>query len=293
MEEIINEISKETLEELKKAGKLPFPLYYKEVFNKIAYDRKIIDSLNPKLLELNKSFDEELLEKTHETLTHINETSKEIKNSSKEIVEEIEETSPDEVKEMIIKYSADLIGKITKMEEKIRSLEGELDKAYKELLIDPLTKVYNRKALEKDLKEILEKGKDRDLDLIVAMIDIDDFKRINDEYGHLVGDFVLIKIAQIIKSMIRKTDKLYRYGGDEFIIVFNRSVLINAERSIERIIEKINRTALKYKDHLIKVTISVGIAEHRKGDTLETLIKKADDALYRVKSAEKNGYNIY
>jgi diguanylate cyclase len=278
---------------LKKADKLPFPLYYKEVFNKIAYDKNIIDSLNPKLLLLNKTLDEKLIEKTQETMAHINEASKEIKSSTQEIVEEIEETDAEEVKEIVIKYSADLINKINKMEHKIRELESELDKAYKELLIDPLTKVYNRKALEKDLKELLKYGKDKDLDLIVAIVDVDDFKHINDRYGHLVGDFVLVKLAQIMKSMIRNTDKIYRYGGDEFIIVFNRATLISAEKSIERIIHKISRTALKYKDELIKVTISVGIAEHRKGDTIETLIKKADDALYRVKSSDKNGYNTY
>jgi len=179
------------------------------------------------------------------------------------------------------------------MEEKIYELESELDKAYKELLIDPLTKVYNRKAFEKDLNKILTHGKSKDLDLIVAIIDVDDFKKINDTYGHLVGDFVLIKLAQFMKSLIRNTDKVYRIGGDEFIIVFNRSTLQNAQKSIERIISKISRTSLKYKDHIIKVTISVGIAAHKKGDTIESLLKRADKALYKVKSNNKNGYNTY
>ena len=293
MEEIILKISKKTLDELKRAGKLPFPLYYKEVFNKIAYDENIIDNLNPKLLCLSPSINEILIEKTHETLSHINSTSKEIKNHSQEIIEEINETAADEIKESVIRFSADLIDKINKMEEKISELESELNKAYKELLIDPLTRVYNRKALEKDLKEVLGKGKERDLDLIIAIVDIDDFKLINDKYGHLVGDFVLVKLAQIMKSLIRKTDKVYRYGGDEFVIVFNRSTLLNAQKSIERIVNKISKTALKYKDNLIKVTISVGIAAHKKGDTIESLIKRADEALYRMKSKGKNGYNTY
>ncbi len=293
MEELILKISQKTLKELEKAKKLPFPLYYKEVFNKIAYDEGIIDNLNPKLLCLEPSIHEIFLEKTHEALNHINHTSKEIKNHSKEIIEEINEVSADEIKEMVIKFSAELIDKITKMEEKINELEKELEKAYKELLIDPLTRVFNRKALEKDLKEILKKGKDKDLDLVVAIVDIDNFKQINASYGHLIGDFVLVKLAQIIKALVRKTDRIYRYGGDEFIIVFNRSTLLNAQKSIERIINKISKTTLKYKDNLIKITVSAGIATHKRGDNIEDIIKRADEALYKVKIKSKNGYNTY
>jgi len=272
---------------------LPFPFYYKEVFVKIAYDKGVLESLNPKLLCLEPQIQEELFQKTQETLFNINQTSKDIKNSSKEIIEEIDSIDLEEIKETILKFGVDLINKISKMEEKIYELESELDKAYKELLIDPLTKVYNRKAFEKDLNKILTHGKSKDLDLIVAIIDVDDFKNINDTYGHLVGDFVLIKLAQFMKSLIRNTDKVYRIGGDEFIIVFNRSTLQNAQKSIERIISKISRTSLKYKDHIIKVTISVGIAAHKKGDTIESLLKRADKALYKVKSNNKNGYNTY
>ncbi|GAB6044699.1 hypothetical protein JCM11957_02970 [Caminibacter profundus] len=293
MEEIIYEISQKTLDELKKAGKLPFPFYYKEVFVNIAYDKGILNNLNPKILCLEPQVQEELFQKTHETLFHITKTSKDIKDSSKEIIEEIESTDSEEIKETILKFGVDLINKINKMEEKIQELEAELDKAYKELLIDPLTKVYNRKAFEKDLNKILTHGKNKDLDLILTIIDADNFKTINDTYGHLVGDFVLIKLAQFMKSLIRKTDKVYRIGGDEFIIVFNRSTLQNAQKIIERIINKISRTSLKYKDHIIKVTISVGIAAHKKGDTIESLLKRADKALYRVKSSNKNGYNTY
>ncbi len=293
MEELVKEIYKKTIEDLKKAGKLPFPLYYKEVFSKIAYDEDVIDSLNPKLLCMQPSIGETLLNATNATLNDITETSKNIKNDSQLIIEEIEEASPEEIKENVIKFSASLIEKINNMEKKIEMLEGELDKAYKDLLIDPLTKAYNRKALEKDLNELIVVGHEKDLDLVIAIIDIDDFKHINDRYGHLVGDFVLIKLVQIMKSLLRKTDKVYRYGGDEFIIVFNRSTLLNAQKSVERIIKKISKTALRYKENLIKITISAGLAKHSKGDSIEDLIKKADNTMYQVKKDSKNGYNTF
>ncbi|WP_457559970.1 GGDEF domain-containing protein [Caminibacter sp.] len=293
MEELVKEIFNKTVNDLQKAGKLPFPLYYKEVFNRVAYDMNVIDELNPKLLCLQPSLNEIIMEKTQKTLEHISNTSKNLKNNSQMIIEEIEEASPDEIKEEVIRFSVDLIEQINKMENKIQELENELQKAYEELHMDPLTKVYNRKALEKDLKEVLEKGKEKDLDLVLAIVDIDDFKSINDKFGHLVGDFVLIKLTQIMKNLLRKSDKIYRFGGDEFIIVFNRSTLLNAQKSIERIVSKISKTALKYKDNLIKITISVGIAQHQKGDTLDSLIKKADEALYEVKKNNKNGYNTF
>ena len=292
MEELVREISKETLDSIEKSGKLPFPLYYKEVFNKISFDKKIIDNINPKLLCLKPSFDERFLIEVEDSIHTVSNTTKDIKNNSKEIIEEIEDIDSDEIKTIVLNFTIDLMSKINKMEEKIQSLEAELDRTYKELLIDPLTKAYNRKALEKDLLEILKYGKDKDLDLVVAMIDLDDFKIINDKYGHIVGDFVLIKICEIIKSLIRKTDKLYRYGGDEFVIVFNRSNIFNAKKSIERIIEKISKTKLKYKDNLIEISISAGLTSHKKGDTLESIIKRADEALYKVKNSTKNGYNI-
>ena len=139
--------------------------------------------------------------------------------------------------------------------------------------------------------EILEKGKNRDLDLCIAILDLDDFKGINDTFGHLVGDFVLIKFVQIVKSLIRKTDKIYRYGGDEFIIIFNRSTPLNATKTIERILNKIDKTKLKYKDYLIKLTVSAGITCHKKGDDVESIIKRADEALYEAK-VTKNEYKV-
>jgi len=292
MEELIKQISKETLQDLKKAKKPPYPLYYKDVFNNIASRKGLIEQLNPKLLCMTPTLDEMILAKTAQAVDEIADKTKEIKTDSREIIDEVSVADAEEVKEMVIKFSANLIEKVNQMEERISELQAELDRAYKELLMDPLTKVYNRKALEKDLKAILEKGKDRNLDLVVAIVDIDNFKEVNDKYGHLVGDFVLIKLSDTMKSLIRKTtDKIYRYGGDEFVIVFNRSTLQNAIMSIKRIVYKIYRTTLKYKEKYIKITISAGITEHRAGDTLETILRRADEALYKAK-VEKNDYKI-
>jgi len=291
IEELIYEVCKESLNELKEVKKLPYPLYYKEVFNSILEEKGILNQINPKLLCVNNDINEILILNTKNTIEFVQNKSKDIKSNTQNIIEEIKEENPELLKEQIIKFSAYLLKNIEEMEEKIRELESELDKAYKELLIDPLTRIYNRKALERDLIEILEKGKDKDLDLVVAIIDLDNFKYINDSYGHLVGDFVLIKFVKIIKSLIRSNDKIYRYGGDEFVIVFNRSTVVHAVKSIERIINKISKTKLKYNDYIIPLSISVGITQHKKGDIVESLIKRAYNALYEAK-ATKNTYKV-
>lgn len=291
MEETIKKISKETLNELNKADKLPYPFYYKEVFNSIAKEMKLLEQLNPKLLCINPSINETILEATRKTLNHVQNTSKSIKISSENIVEEINEANPEEIREIVIKFSAFLINNIDKMENKIKALESELDKAYKDLLIDPLTKAYNRKALNKDFLQILPKKQNKDLDLALAIIDLDNFKYINDTYGHLVGDFVLIKFVQIMKKLTRTSDKIYRYGGDEFIIVFNRTHLNFAIKTIERIIDKIRKIKLQYKENLISFRVSAGITSHKKGDNIDTFIQRADEALYEAKQA-KDGYKV-
>jgi len=290
MEEMIGKISQKTLEELKKANKSPYPLYYKNVFVSLAKKEGVFDELNPKLLCVEPDINEAILSKTVKTIKEVNNVSKEIKQDSESLIEEVAPLQIDEIKETIMQFSAGLFQKVNKLEETVHSLEAELDKAYKELLIDPLTKVYNRKALTKDLNEILEKGQEKDLDLVIAIVDLDFFKEINDKYGHLVGDFVLIKIADIIRKMIRKENRVYRYGGDEFVIVFNRMTLEQVRPIIQRIVKKIENTLLKYKDDFIKVTVSIGLTQHKKGDTFDEIIKRADSALYKAK-VDRNGFS--
>ena len=291
MEELIQEIFEKTIEELKKAHKPPYPLYYRNIFISLTKEKGIFEQLNPRLLCVDESPNEQVLSKTLNAINTVSEVSKEIKKDSEMLIEEVAPMQIDDIKDTILQFSTGLMEKVRRLEETVRSLETELDKAYKELLIDPLTKAFNRKALEKDLNEILNIGKNNDLNLVVAVVDLDNFKEINDRYGHLVGDFVLVKIVEKIKKLIRKENKVYRYGGDEFIIVFNRTDIETAKHIIERIIHKIDKTLLKYKDELIKVTVSIGLTKHHAGDDFETIIKRADDALYEAKK-NKNMFAI-
>ncbi|MEO1928667.1 MAG: GGDEF domain-containing protein [Nautiliaceae bacterium] len=280
MEEIILKISQKVLEELKKAHKAPYPFYsfyYRNVFVELAKKEGIFDELNPKLMCIDE-FNEEFLNKTALNIKEISTISKEIKEHSKEFVEKIEPIEVDEIKALILKFSGSLIDKINKLEHTICELEKELNKAYKELLIDPLTRVYNSKALRKFLNE-----KINDSNFILAIVDLDEFKKVNEIYGHLVGDFVLIKIAEILKNFLKKGEIVCRYGGNEFVIIFNCTSINDAKKVMKNTLEKINKTSFKYKEDFIKLSLSGGMTVCKKGYDADSFLQKADEALREAK----------
>ena len=122
------------------------------------------------------------------------------------------------------------------------------------------------------------------------IMDIDHFKKINDTYGHLVGDRVLIAVAKSILHCLRPTDMPVRYGGEEFTIFLPGTSIENAKIVGERLRASIEsmKIQLPDQDDSISVTISVGFTERKDGDTVETIIKRADDALYYAKEAGRN-----
>jgi diguanylate cyclase (GGDEF)-like protein len=158
----------------------------------------------------------------------------------------------------------------------------------KESNIDPLTKLYNKRALIKDMENILDFGKDKDLDLALIIFDLDDFKKINDTYGHIAGDKTLIYIGKVLKGALRKETKTYRFGGEEFVVMLNRVDIQEAKRTADRMLKTISESKLIYKNNTIQITMSGGITSHKAGDTIDSIIERADKALYEAKSAGKN-----
>jgi len=147
--------------------------------------------------------------------------------------------------------------------------------------IDPLTKALNRRALMTKLKLYVSAG----VPVSVMMLDIDNFKRINDTYGHLTGDKVLKELSEIIEKSLRSGDFVGRYGGEEFLIVLPRTNKETAFKVAERIRRKIERHRFPVPE---PVTVSIGVADSREGESLEELISLADERLYRAKRSGKN-----
>lgn len=158
-----------------------------------------------------------------------------------------------------------------------------INKLVKSNRYDSLTNVYNRGRFNRDYNKLMKKNHS---DFALVMLDIDDFKSINDNFGHNVGDAVLINVCNIIKNVIGQKRELYRYGGEEFIIIFNEeekeSVLVVSER-IRRNIE-----AMVLKEN-ISVTISIGVAFSNESRIYGVdILKKADQNLYKSKTSGKN-----
>lgn len=168
-------------------------------------------------------------------------------------------------------------------------VEGQLFKEQAQK--DGLCQIYNRYYLQKLLEQKLDSARRKNTSISLLMLDIDDFKYVNDHYGHLVGDIVLQQIASILKSSIRDIDICGRYGGEEFVVVLVRATHKAACEIAERIRAKIAKNVF-YIDVVdktpVSVTISCGISMFQGDDTVETLIGRADKGLYLAKRSGKN-----
>jgi diguanylate cyclase (GGDEF)-like protein len=152
-------------------------------------------------------------------------------------------------------------------------------------ITDRMTGLYNHQYIIDSLSKRIAESKRYKQPLSVAMIDIDFFKKINDGHGHAFGDHVLIKISSIIEDIIRKTDMVGRYGGEEFLIIFTYTDLKNALKVTERIRESIEKQ--KWDKPKLKITVSGGIDQLKDEDASEIIIK-TDNLLYKAKENGRN-----
>ena len=171
-----------------------------------------------------------------------------------------------------------------KFREKIEELFGTMKESisllYESAIRDGKTGLYNSKFFETILDMEIEKVKRRQQKLSIFMIDIDFFKKINDKYGHLKADELLIRLAEVLTKQFRKSDIISRFGGEEFFILLPETDLKKAKKIISRL-----RTAIK-SDKILKkhgITISGGLTEFKKRDTKKTFKQRADKTLYQAK----------
>jgi len=151
--------------------------------------------------------------------------------------------------------------------------------------VDTLTKAYNRRRFEQDFGRLYLKALSEGRLLSLIVLDVDDFKVINDTHGHLKGDEVLIEIAETIRKRIRSNDVFARWGGEEFVILMAGASLNVAVSKAEAIRESINR--LEFKD-IGSITCSFGVAQLQKRESREDFMKRTDDFLYKAKREGKN-----
>ena len=159
-----------------------------------------------------------------------------------------------------------------------------LEKAY----IDPLTGLNNRAAFNNTLKQEFDFALRHDSELALLVIDIDKFKAVNDNFGHIAGDIALKSIADVMLDCVRQSDVVFRYGGEEFIIVLRKSDLVGAELLAERLRVAVKNYDCKYDGLKINLSVSIGVSTLRNNDNEMDFIDRADRALYLAKESGRN-----
>lgn len=160
--------------------------------------------------------------------------------------------------------------------------------ALKMAYTDPLTQTNNRASFDDSVKREMSLAVRGNKSLSVLFLDIDYFKSINDQYGHACGDVTLTAVAKWIKENLRSSDMVFRFGGEEFVVLLSDTDIDGAKLLAERIRTSIEQHTLAYDMNAIKVTASLGVSSLCNEDTLESFISRADDAMYQAKRGGRN-----
>ena len=232
----------------------------------------------------------EIAQKSIESYSRTNEKIEEISERQAELLNETAGSTLIDFGKISEKFSDiqnHLSDEVSRANEVIHGLLEQVKTLELKTSLDPLTKVYNRYALQEHLKVILEKGI-LDFEIFVLMIDLDNFKQINDRFGHVAGDKVLIFIAKLFKKALRDCDRVYRFGGEEFIIVLNRTDLEGAKLVAERLLSLCRNNKPLFQNQQIPVTLSIGLTKVITADSIDAIIDRSDKALYRAKNNGKD-----
>ena len=196
----------------------------------------------------------------------------------------------------LIETSDALETQLKKSQKEIEILKNELSAAAQASSIDPLTGVINRRGFEMRITECLKAQESRQGECSVLFIDIDNFKKINDDHGHSVGDRILLAVAQVLKGKTRGDDIVARFGGEEFVVVLPSTPIDKAHIVAENIRQNVERIALlSAKDNktIGTVTVSIGIDVHKSGQAWQKTVERADQAMYQSKKDGKNRTTAY
>jgi len=168
------------------------------------------------------------------------------------------------------------------------------EKFYEQSIRDPLTGLYNRRFFTESIRREAEKAKREGQPICIAIIDIDYFKQVNDTYGHEAGDMALIHLAGLLSKLTRAGDYVFRYGGEEFLIMLPDTSLQAGTQFAERCRKYVEKSSLLYADQQIKMTVSIGVAVYQADEeNPDRVLKLADAALYEAKSKDRNCVIVY
>ncbi|WP_016835054.1 GGDEF domain-containing protein [Herbaspirillum lusitanum] len=175
-----------------------------------------------------------------------------------------------------------------KAEARITALESQLVHMGELVREDQLTGSLNRRGMDESLEREIMNADRLGAPLCIALLDLDDFKRINDTHGHATGDEVLVHLVNVVKETLRKLDVIARFGGEEFLVLLPETEPAEAMQIITRVQRELTKRIFMHNTQRLLITFSAGVAYRAQGETQADLIKRADVALYKAKNAGKN-----
>jgi diguanylate cyclase len=181
-----------------------------------------------------------------------------------------------------------LVERVASMEQEAQGYREHLEEQRQKALIDPLTGLPNRAAWSERLEHEVAQWQQHGNTLLLAMLDLDHFKRINDNYGHLAGDKVLKIIAGVLRKRLRGSDFIARFGGEEFVLLVPDTTLPVGVKLAQTLRAAIEACPFHFKGERVTITVSMGMTAFKPGERSELVLKRADQALYRAKDAGRN-----
>ena len=181
-----------------------------------------------------------------------------------------------------------LAERVAHMEQEALGFREHLEEQRQKALIDPLTGLPNRAAWSERLEHEIKQWQQHGNTLSLAMLDLDHFKRINDNYGHLAGDKVLKIIATVLRKRLRGADFIARFGGEEFVLLMPATTPAVGAKLLETLRAAIEACPFHFKGERVTITLSMGLASFRPGEHSDLVLKRADQALYRAKNGGRN-----
>jgi len=182
----------------------------------------------------------------------------------------------------------ELASKVHQLEEESSTLRERLVEEQQQAMMDALTKVPNRLAWDQRMDQEFGRWKRYETPLVIVVWDVDDFKKVNDTYGHKAGDKVLVTIATLLKEHVRETDFIARFGGEEFVMLLPETKIEDAVSVVEKLRAGIEDCQFHHGEKRVPITVSGGMTQFKKGDTIEIAFERADQFLYKAKGSGKN-----
>ena len=235
----------------------------------------MIDKLDQVTGEHTEKLDNHLLNlKEYEELSDLNQLKREI---SEEL-------------NLVLSTNHEIHSNIIDAQETVKRLQSKMEEVADMATVDELTGLYNRRALFSRLSEEHSRAERYGQGFTLLLIDIDDFKNVNDEYGHQVGDGILRGLGAFLRQNLRDSDFPSRFGGEEFIGLLPATDIDHAVQAGNKIRQLLSQSTLNSKrmDVSLQISVSIGVAAFASGDDIDNLIKRADDALYLAKRQGKN-----